>query len=156
MIDNPEDEPTTVDEQRLLDRLGESLGSDPMPAGMLQRIEGLLAFRDVDRELLELLQDTAAEPAGMRGIAGSVDRLTFELDDGSVSVELVPATDGLRGQVLSGDVVEVSLERLASEPRTSGVDALGRFAFDLPVDGPARLRLAAGGARSITTDWFLL
>lgn len=53
-----------------------------MPDGLLSRAEGLLAFRDVDRQPLELLQEGAAEPAGLRGGPQAPGRLNFELGAG--------------------------------------------------------------------------
>lgn len=156
MSEKFDDEPVSVDDARLIERLAGALGPDPAPEGMLNRLEGLLAFRDVDRELVTLLQDAAAEPAGLRGTAGVQHRLAFELGDGSVSVELVPERGLLRGQVLAGEVTEVVLERLAAESRTTAVDALGRFTFDDPAAGPARLRLRGRATRPWTTDWFLI
>lgn len=156
MTETFDGEPASADDARLIERLGRALGPDPAPEGMLGRLEGLLAFRDVDRELMQLLQDAAPEPAGMRGTAGVQDRLAFELGDGSVSVELVPERGLLRGQVLAGEVTEVALERLAAESRTSAVDALGRFTFDDPAAGPARLRLRGRATGPWTTGWFLI
>lgn len=156
MTDTFDDEPASADDARLVERLGRAIGPDPAPTGMLDRLEGLLAYREVDQELLELLQDTAREPVGMRGTVDVQDRLAFELGDGSVSVELVPERGLLRGQVLAGEVTEVVLERRAAQHRTSTVDALGRFTFDDPAAGPARLRLRGSAAGPWSTDWFLI
>lgn len=156
MTESRDEESLSVDEARLLARLGEMLGSDPPPAGMQQRLQALLTLRDMDRELLELLQQSTAEPAGMRGEVDTADRLAFVLADGSVSLELVVEHDGLRGQVLAGEVTDVTLERPAAELRTTTVDALGRFVLDQPGPGPARLRLRLRDARSVTTNWFLV
>jgi hypothetical protein len=157
VTDGYDDEPA---EAALLERLRALLGSDPPPDGMVARAEGLLAFRDVDRELVELLQDAAAEPAGLRGGVDTPERLLFELDGGpegsAVSVEVSLDRDALRGQVLAGVVTEVELERLGMPLRTSSVDALGQFAFADPLPGPTRLRLSGSAARPRTTDWFLL
>lgn len=150
------DESMSAEEARLLSRLGGAIGADPPPAGMAQRVEGLLAFREVDRELLELLQDAAAEPAGMRGAVARDERLAFDLGAGQVSLELVPERDGLHGQVLSGDVADVVLERVSAEPQTTPVDAIGTFFFARPGPGPARLRLKVRSGAPVTTDWFLL
>lgn len=154
--ENVDDESMSAEEARLLDRLGGALGADPPPAGMTRRVEGLLSFHDVDRELMELLQDAAAEPAGMRGAVGRQDRLAFDLGPGQVSVELLHERDGVYGQVVSGDVVEVVLERVSAARQTAPVDAIGAFFFTQPVPGPARLRLRLRAAAPVTTDWFLL
>lgn len=156
MNDRIDDEPPSAEDAALLAQLRAVLGPDRLPDGFLTRAEGLLTFRDVDRELLELLQESAAEPAGLRGGLGAPGRLVFELGGGAVSVEVVLERDALRGQVLAGSVTEVGLERLAEDVRVTGVDALGQFSFADPAPGPARLRLHGGGRRPMTTDWFVL
>lgn len=156
MADDRDDDVLSAEDARLLDRLAAALGPDPQPEGMVYRLEGLLAFRDVDRELLELLQEAAAEPVGMRGDTETADRLVFQLGDGSVSLELHLDRDRLSGQLLDGEVTEVALERLAGPPVVSGVDPLGRFTFERPDPGPARLRLQAAAGQALATDWFLL
>jgi hypothetical protein len=154
--DRFDDESSSAEDAALLERLRAALGPEPLPEGLLARAEGLFAFRDADRELLELLQEAAAEPAGLRGGPGAPGRLTFELEGGAVSVEVVLERDALRGQVVAGTVTEVGLERLAEEVRAEPVDPLGQFSFADPAPGPARLRLRGGGARPMTTDWFVL
>ncbi len=160
MTDAFDEEPMSAEDAALVERLGSALGPDPQPDGMQHRLEVLFALRDMDRELMQLLQEAAAEPAGMRGTATATDRLAFELANGSVSVELVPERDLLRGQVLAGDITEVVLERTTRARSTAQVDRLGRFSFEAPTPGPARLRLLGpdfdADARQLTTDWFLL
>ena len=152
----PFDEAQSDEDARLIARLGEALGPDLPPPGLVARAEGLVAFAEVDRELAELLDPARAEPAGVRGPAGVDTALVFEVADGSIAVELTVERDRLRGQVLAGSPAEVVLEPLAGPARTCPVDALGRFAFDQPAAGPTRLRLRDGSTRPVTTDWFLL
>lgn len=149
------DDPLSADEERLLADLGAALGPDVVPAGLVARAEGLVVFMDVDRELVELLDAAAAEPVGSRGL-GTVDRLAFDLGDGTISLELWLDRAVPVGQVLSGDVVEVVLEGLGGVLATSAVDALGRFSLRSVPTGPVRLRLEDGTGRPLATDWFLL
>jgi hypothetical protein len=142
------------DDARLLAAIARALGPDAPPPGLVARAEGLVAFMDVDRELVALLED-AAEPVGARG-AVTRDRLAFELGDGSVSLELSTEGDLLVGQVLAGQVVEVVLEDLDREIATSSVDTLGRFSLRPAPAGPVRLRLEDGSGRPLVTDWFLV
>lgn len=152
----PDDEIPTVAEQHLLDQLGNVLGPDAAPEGMHTRLEGLLAFRDVDRQLLQLLEEAAAEHVGMRGAATDLGaRLEFQLGDGAVALEVLPERHQLSGQLLAGDATEVALERATGETTSAPVDSLGRFTFQRPAPGPARLRLGAS-PRPPTTDWFLI
>jgi hypothetical protein len=150
-----ESEPLSADDAQLLADLGQALGRDDLPAGLVARAEGLVAFMDVDRELVELLDMAAGETVGSRGLAVS-DRLSFELADGTVSLELSLDGDVLEGQILSGEVVEVAVLRLDGEVATSTVDDLGRFSLRPVPAGPARLRLRDGSGRPLVTDWFLV
>src|SRR5688572_18870635 len=140
------DETVPARDARLLDELGEALGPDVPPPGLVERAAGLLAFAEVDRELAELLDASAAEMAGMRGAATGAEPLVFEVADGSVAVEVTLAGDRLDGQVLSGAPVEVALQHVTGPARTCPVDELGRFSFDRPAAGPTRLRLHDGPA----------
>lgn len=150
-----DDEAMPPEEARLFEALGRALSPDPVPRGLVERAEELIVLRDLDAAVAELLDQPAAEPAGMRG--GPVgDRLQFESADGSVVLELVPEPDRLVGQVLTGDLTEVALERLAGTVATCAVDDLGRFSLDHTGTGPGRLRLVGVTADPIATDWFLL
>jgi len=152
-------EPLPPEDARLLDQLGEALGDDPAPSGLIDRAEGLVAFAGVDRELAELLDAAAGEPAGVRGgPATAAEPLLFEVADGSIAVELVVEREQLDGQVVAGELTEVVLERPGDQGRACRVDELGRFSFMPVAAGPTRLRLrpAGGTSRPVTTDWFLV
>ncbi len=155
MTSDFEPEQLSADDARLLADLGQALGRDDPPEGLVGRAEGLVAFMDVDRELVELLDAAAAEPVGSRGL-GVSDRLAFELADGSVSLELSLDGHVLAGQILSGGVVEVTVLRLDGEVATSTVDDLGQFSLRPVPAGPVRLRLRDGSGRTLVTDWFLV
>jgi hypothetical protein len=136
----------------MLADLDAALGPDPLPAGLIERAEGLVDFMDTDRELLELLD---GEPAGVRGAAGT--ELAFETGTGSLSLELSQEPGGLRGQILAGEVVSAGLQRPSGDTTSAEVDELGRFRFAPVPSGPARLTLRLSGTdRPVTTDWFVL
>jgi len=149
-----EDEPLSEAEERLLADLGRVVGTEPAPAGLVARAEGLLAYADLERELVELLDSAAAEPAGSRGVP-SADSLIFELGSGSVSLELRVRGDAVVGQLLDGRLVAVTLQVIGSEALTAPVDALGRFSLSPAPRGPARLLLDDGTGRPLATDWFV-
>lgn len=174
MTQTPEPELSPA-EARLLAGLRDALDVDAPPAGLVERAEGLVAYFELDSDLAALLDEPAPELAGVRGPAGTDDRLTFETADGSLSVEVVLSRERLSGQVLAGDGVQVVLETLAGAQLTAAVDPLGRFRFDDPPAGPARLCWAPARPTSspepatpaatkpsppteapVTTDWFLL
>ncbi|GIF00038.1 hypothetical protein [Paractinoplanes rishiriensis] len=149
MTDNFED-------ARLLDELRRALGPDRPPAGMAGRAEELLAFAGFDRELAELLADDATAPTGVRGPATVAEPLVFRSRDGALTIELTVTGDRIDGQVIGDGATEVVLEQRSGPQPAAPVDELGRFGFDTPGAGPARLRVLGGWTRPVTTDWFLL
>jgi len=155
MSEPPSSGPSGADEAPLLAALGRALDPDPPPPGLVARAMALIGWAGVDRDLARLLDEGAAELAGVRGPGPADDRLVFEARGGALTIEVTVA-GGVRGQVLAGRPAEVTLEPLRGEPVTVGVDGLGRFSFEPVTAGPARLRLHGSWARSVTTDWFLI
>jgi hypothetical protein len=155
MSDDSNDETMSAEEARLLAELRLALGPDAAPPDLVRRAEGLLAFADVDRELVELLDGAAAEPVGSRG-PDTRGVLSFELEDGRVSLEVLVDGDTVSGQLLSGQVAEVELVSLDGASLVDRVDALGRFSLSPAPSGPCRLRLDDGSGRPLATEWFLL
>lgn len=160
MTDDGTDDVTderTAGERRLLRRLGDALGPDEPPTGLVERLDGLFALADLDRDLAELLAPAEEEAAGVRGVTAPGEPLLFESAGGAVTIEVTVTATGVRGQILGATVAGVTMERVTGGHATAAVDALGRFTFDDVAPGPVRLRLAAAtGARAVTTDWFLL
>ena len=133
--------------------LSEALGTDPLPAGLISRAEGLLAWMDVDRELAGLLDDADVELAGTRG--GTSTGLVFATPDGDLAVEVTLGAGGLAGQVVAGEPASITLEGSDGSTTTVPVDELGRFGTPRPDRGPVRLHLAVTADRTVVTDWFM-
>jgi hypothetical protein len=146
----------TVEESRLMRRLGDALGPDEPPAGLEERSNALFALADLDRNLAELLAPAEAEAAGVRGTVAAGEPLLFESAGGAVTIEVTLTASGVHGQILGDPIDEVTLERVTGGHTSARVDALGRFSFDDVAPGPVRLRLAGSGTRPVSTDWFLL
>ena len=149
------DELTSDADRELLAALGDAWGDDPLPVGIIDRAEGLLTWADVDEELAELLETSAAETAGTRGASVSGTVLEFQVADGTVLIEVDLGGDAVAGQVLGVDVDVVVLERPGGESDTASVDELGHFSFPDPEPGAVRLRIAAGST-DVRTDWFVI
>ena len=98
-----DDDSLSAKQTRLLVALGRALGRDPMPELLSERAEQLL---DLDSVLVELIDQAATEPAGMRGetVPG---RLEFATGGGSVAVALADEPDRLR--MLSGPTATASV-----------------------------------------------
>jgi hypothetical protein len=140
-------------DDELLADLGRALDPDPLPEGLVTRAEGLVVWADVDADLEVLLEQPTSDMAGVRGQAhGSTT--TYRLAEVSVEVAVEAARVG--GQVLSGTVDAVTLERVARREASTVVDDLGRFAFDAVPTGPARLVLERHAADPLATEWFLV
>jgi hypothetical protein len=141
------DDRDPMDDDVLLRALGDVLDADePFPAPLRDVEAAAFASRRLDDELAELLYDTAAEPAGVRGDDGP-RTLSFAAGDHVIDVEL--HDDGLVGQISPPDAV-LLLDgpdgEAALEP-----DRLGRFTAVAPI---GRLRFVIGAAsRRIVTPW---
>jgi hypothetical protein len=157
MSDGSDDGSFPVDDARLLADLGAALGADDLPDGLLERADGLLAWKGVDHELAALLDDAAAEPAGVRGTASGAAAgvTTFATPTGDLVLEVVLTGSRLTGQVLVGAPTSVVLERHDGSAEAA-VDDVGQFVFAAVEPGVARLRVAPGTGDPIVTDWFLL
>jgi hypothetical protein len=153
MSDASREDALPAEDAGLLAELSEALGRDPLPAGLLDRAEGLLAWMDVERELAGLLDDADVELAGTRG--GVTTGLVFATPGGDVAVEVTFEDGGLAGQVLAGEPASVLLERSDGSTTTVPVDELGRFGVQRPDRGPVRLHLPAAPGRTVVTDWFM-
>jgi hypothetical protein len=147
------DDRAPADDERLLRELGSAMGSESLPDGLVDRVDGLLAWADVDHELAALLDASAAEPAGRRGASAAPgDELSFELADGDVTVEVAIVGRELAVDVIGADATEVAAELAGGERLPATVDLAGRFVV-AGAHGPVRLLLRIDGS-SVRTDWF--
>jgi hypothetical protein len=149
------DEADNHADARLVAELGRALGPDMPPPGLVERANGLLAFAGLDREIAQLLEMSSGELVGTRGPAAPGAALRFEVADGSVAVEVSPASGRIDGQVIAGAITEVVLERVSGPSAHAAVDDLGRFAFESAGTGPVRLALRGARPEPVATDWFL-
>jgi hypothetical protein len=154
-VTNADDEMSASD-RILMKALAEAIGGSRPPVDLVARCEGLLAWIDVDSELAMLLDQPVAEAAGTRGATASAT-LEFVVDDGSCVIELTPAENVLRGQLLGGQAQQVVVRTAAGVTRSLPVDELGGFALDDPPSGAMRLELELfSEGRRIHTDWFVV
>jgi hypothetical protein len=148
-----------VTDDELMSELRRIAGQlDPVPRAVVDDSRAALLTRGLDAELAELLLDSAAETAQVRGEAERVRLLSFHAGDVSVEVQAEYAGEAvfLRGLV-DGAPGEVELER-GGDPgggQRLAVDAGGEFTARVP-RGATRFRLRTRGGGVITTSWVLL
>lgn len=103
---------------------------DPVPAGLVDRIEFTLALEDLEFDLLALSQEMR-EPVAARG-EDRVRTITFSSENLSVMINIDEGKDGavrLDGWIGEGGGMDVEL-RLSAGSRQERSDDNGRFAFD--------------------------
>ena len=152
---NADDEMSAQD-HALMQALAEAIGAPRPPIDLVARSQGLLAWIDIDAELAELADQQVAEAAGTRGSTTSATTLEFVVGDGSCVIELVPAADVLRGQLLGGDASTVVARTTNGTTTSAPIDALGAFQIDTPLSGTTRLEFDLADGRRIHTDWFVI
>lgn len=144
---------------RMLARLGAvALAADPPPPSLYAYGYAALSLRSFDLALARLVEDSAAELAGVRGTQDQVRLLSFEGDDLAVDVQLDPRP-GLRallGQVIPAPSTgsgAVHLETADGTRTSAAVDHLGAFRIADPPQGSVRLVVQDGEGRGTATDW---
>jgi hypothetical protein len=143
-------------EDELMDTLSRIAAQvDPVPQTVIDNGRAALLTRGLDAELAELLLDSAAESALVRGDQDQMRLLSFYVHDISVEVQVEYEDDevSLRGLV-DGATGVVDLE-LGDGHRELPVDADGGFTTRLP-RGAARFWLRTRGGRVVRTRWVLL
>lgn len=152
-----ENDPDAIDatEASLLADLADALGRERTPDDVIDRAERLVAWFDVDDELVALLQSATGELAGTRG--GTTTGMRFATADGSTEVELDIDGGRIVGHVVVGDADSVAVERPDGfRSNVVAVDELGRFELATSASGPHRLRLLHDAGATVTTDWFVI
>ncbi|HEX2046403.1 MAG TPA: hypothetical protein VHF27_01475 [Acidimicrobiales bacterium] len=135
-----------------------ALGSrvDPVPAEALVSARSAIAWRTMDRELAELVDESSdARMAGARStnaptlLAFRSPHLTLEIE-----VRHTPAGRSLFGQLVPAQVADVVVRHRGGTV-SAAADEAGRFAVtDALVAGPVSVRCTAG-AVVVETDWFV-
>lgn len=149
---------TDRDDELLAELRGIAARIDPVPEELVAATRSAFAWRTMDAELAELVQDVASEDPRLVGVRSDAlaTLLSFEAPGLAVEVEVL-ATGGRRrllGQLVPGRPGRVEVRHRAGLTEVTA-DDIGRFsAEDLP-PGPMRLRSQGAGGRWVETDWFL-
>jgi hypothetical protein len=128
--------------------------ADPPPVVLREAARGAFAWRDVERELAELVYDSTEDDTALAGLRSDTASwlLTFEAEI-SVEVEVVRTgtTRRLVGQIVPPQEGRIEV-RHASGVTEVAADPIGRFACDDVARGPVSLRCRVGG-RIVDTEW---
>jgi len=145
-----------TDDEELMARL-RRIGAqvDPVPEVVMESARAALLTRRVDEELAELLLDSAADSAAVRGAATQVRLLSFQRADLSLEVQAEYDDERvtLRGLV-DGPTGTIELDS-GGEVTAIALDSDGGFSAEL-ARGPVRFRLRTPDGRVVSTDWVLL
>jgi len=148
---------TAEPDDELFDELRSVLRrTDPVPAEVSDFAKAALAWRRLDAQLAELLEDSALDEAAARTRGGGSRSLTFRTDDLTIDVEI---QDGhLLGQ-LAPPPAEATVELQGEDGELAAAadaDALGRFRLELGGEGRFRLRVVPPTGLAVETSWFSL
>jgi hypothetical protein len=150
-----------VDDDRLLQELGEALRHGEVPDSFV--VAGKLAypFDDLDAELAALLYDSAADrtpaTAGTRSDElASLRQLTYRAARAGVEIELGVAEDAIVGQVVPPQAATVEVDPARGERTTVTVNEAGGFVVRPIPPTPFRLRFRLPAGVMVVTDWVTL
>jgi hypothetical protein len=158
-------DPHEQDDEALMAELRRIVAdADPVPDTVVAAARAAFETRDLDRDLAELVADSAAADAGfetVRQTPGSqaAGRL-LSFDGGGVRVEMEVTRTGddltLIGQLDGVAGTSCDLERGGGHRTAIELDELGRFLVTGLPPGPLRLRCRSAGGAEVVTVWITL
>lgn len=128
---------------------------DPVPASVLDDASAALRTRRLDEQLAELLLDSAAEFAQVRGDHEQVRLLSFQFGELSLEMQLEYLDDRVTINGLVEGARGGAEMDLGGEHRELPLDDDGMFTTEVP-RGATRFRLAAHDGVIVTTQWILV
>lgn len=150
-------EPGDDELEEMLRRLAARL--EPVPQPLLQSAADAFAWRDIDRELAELVFDSLLAEDEDILVRGAQQPRLVSFQAGELTIEVEVTSTGparaVLGQIIPPQRAAVNI-RTAQDTVTVQADELGRFQSGSLRAGPMSLRLtlAADAARHpVVTDW---
>jgi hypothetical protein len=127
---------------------------DPVPDDVVAAAKSAIAWRTIDAELLELVDD--APLAGVRGGGDVATLLSFRGPGLAVEIEILVVGRRRRidGQLVPGQPGRVEVHQRAGRVEVAA-DEAGRFSAGDLAPGPVSLRCQAPAGHWVETDWFL-
>lgn len=144
------------EDYRLLAELTE-LGArvDPVPAEALAAARSAIAWRAMDRELAELIEDPS--DARLADVRTRDTPTTFSFESPHLAIEIevrrIPSGRSLLGQLVPAQAAAVEVRHRGGTISVTA-DEAGRFAAGPMAAGPVSVRCVTG-PRILETDWFL-
>ena len=146
------------DDDLLAELRGLAARMDAVPDEVAAAARSAFAWRTMDAELAELVEDVRPEDARLAGVrSGDLAMLlSFESPDLAVEVEVLVAGERRRllGQLVPGRPGRVEVRHRAGRTEVAA-DEVGRFAADDLPPGPMSVRSEVTAGRWVETDWFL-
>lgn len=142
------------DDDALLDTLRELWERrDPVPTGLVDRVQFAIWLEDLDSEVELLALTTEVDVAAGSRSTETARTVTFSTDHLSILITVSDRPDGLRrvdGWVSPARSGEVVVRQLGGSTREAEVDADGRFALDHLTPGMVQLVLRSDGSSVAT------
>ncbi len=144
-----------LDDDRLIQLLGEALQeSEPVPEKVVAGAKAAFTWISIDRELLEIMSDSALVGAGMRGVGDEGRFVVMEADGLTIEIEIgLPPGAKVVGQLLPPEPATISAVRASGDAIEIEADDLGRFVFPAIDAGSVRFRVDLSGGGSFESDW---
>lgn len=144
---------TNPSDDELLALIAES--ERPLPPRLVEQTKGLLSWRTVDRDIIELLSDSHdAEGALVRSTESSVRHIEFGGDGRGLRIDHLVDQHTIVGRLVDVEASEVVAEWADGSTERATVD-WGRFELAAR-PGPVRFVVTGDDMRPITTEWVTL
>jgi hypothetical protein len=128
---------------------------DAPPPLLASSSRAAFAFGRLDDELARLVQDTALQPVGSRGV-DEPRMIAFAAEEITVDVEVTGGADDHRlTGVVDGAITDLAVQTPARTYPVE-VDAQGRFRTSSVAGSLLRLTMATRSGRGVTTPWVRL
>lgn len=130
--------------------------TDPVPPNVVDLARSILAWRDPDAALAELVADSLTGGAPVRAPQDLGPRLlTFKTDELTIEIEVAKHGDTRRvlGQLIPAGQAKV-IVRWADGQMQVHADHIGRFSASGIPAGPVSFRcMLEGSTRAVSTSW---
>jgi hypothetical protein len=144
-----------MDDDRLLDALGDALRAGPVPEDLVEAGRRAYAAHDIDAQFAALIYDSArddrAELVATRAEPAFLRAMTFGSAGLTIDIEI--NEDAILGQLLPPHAGMVNVQLAKGEGITVPIDEAGGFVVRPIPSASFRLHCHTGAGVSVLTDW---